>query len=99
MSSHHDWVTEIIQRHDLEKPFAPENGKALKFHVGDFVIYTNDYGVAFNRQITGLYQPQKPCSLYASGCRYLLNTDCYWMPVKEANLSTDESLVRSTQPI
>ena len=66
------------------------DGKAVKLYRGGGedlpVIYTNDYGVQFKQRVTGLYQPSEPCSLYATGRRYLLDTDCYWMPVAEANL-------------
>jgi hypothetical protein len=90
MSSHYDWEAEVIARHDLEKPFAPENGETLKFRVGDPVVYTNAYGVAFQRRVTGFYRPESPCSLYARGYRYFLDSDCYWMPVRESNLQLDE---------
>lgn len=86
MSSHHDWEDATIQRHDLEKPFAPENGTPLAFKAGDSVIYTNDQGVSFNRTVTGLFQPQQTDSLYATGYRYMLDKDAYWMPVKESSL-------------
>ena len=87
MSCHGDWQKEVILRHNAESPFAPENGQPLKFGIGDHVIYTNDNGVVFNQKITGFYKPEPIDSLYATGCRYLLNTDCYWMPVRENNLS------------
>lgn len=91
MSSHWAWAERVIAQHDRDKPFAPENGDALRFSVGDPVIYTNNYGVQFKQRVTGLYQPSEPCSLYATGRRYLLDTDCYWMPVAEANLELDVS--------
>lgn len=99
MSSHHDWETEIIAQHARETPFAPENGQPLKFVVGDAVIYTNDYGVSFGpRRVTGLYQPDMPSSLYATGYRYYLDKDSHWMPVKESSLSAvpAESLAAAT---
>ena len=99
MSSHHDWETEIIAQHARETPFAPENGQPLKFGVGDAVIYTNDYGVSFGpRRVTGLYQPDMPSSLYATGYRYYLDKDSHWMPVKESSLSAvpAESLTAAT---
>jgi hypothetical protein len=86
MSSHHQWVDEIVKHHDEQKPFAPENGTPLAFKAGDSVTYTNSFGVSFNRTVTGIYQPSQPCSLYATGCRYLLDTDSHWMPVDEASL-------------
>ncbi len=86
MASHQQWQEEQIKLHDITKPFAPENGTALQFKVGDAIVYTNDQGASFNNRVIGLYQPKEPCSLYASGYRYLLDTDCHWMPVKEANL-------------
>jgi hypothetical protein len=86
MSSHHEWVDELIKHHDEQKPFAPENGQPLLFKVGDAVTYTNGFGVSFNRTVTGIYQPSQPCSLYATGCRYLLNNSSHWMPVEEASL-------------
>lgn len=93
MSSHHDWVNEVIESHDLEKPFAPENGSPLKFKSGDPVIYTNSAGVVFHRRVTGFYRPNGPCSLYATGYRYLLNNDSPWMPVCESSLCLDKSVI------
>ncbi len=90
MSSHWEWVAEVVARHDLEKPFAPENGEALRFRVGDLVIYTNPAGVTFQRCVTGFYRPESPCALYARGYRYFLDSDCYWMPVPESSLQLDE---------
>ncbi len=86
MSSHHEWVKEIIEQHDLKKPFAPENGKPLKFKVGDVVIYKNEYGVTFCRRVTGIYYPYFDCSLYACGARYFLDKNSHWMPVAESSL-------------
>ena len=40
MSSHHDWVDQTVKLHNAAKPFAPENGRCLRFSVGDKVIYT-----------------------------------------------------------
>lgn len=88
MSSHHDWAEKVIEQHDREKPFAPENGQPLKFKIGEAVIYTNDYGVSFGpHRVTGLHQPTEPSSLYASGYRYYLDKVSCWMPVKESSLS------------
>lgn len=89
MSSHWEWQEKVVAQHDLEKPFAPENGEPLKFKIGDPVIYTNDYGVSFRLRITGFYQPAEPCSLYATGRRYLLDWSCPWFPVKEAQMLVD----------
>lgn len=86
MSSHHEWAEEVIARHDAEKPFAPENGEALRFAIGDPVIFTNDAGVSFDLTITGFYQPAGGCSLYAMGARYLVNSRTPWVPVKESSL-------------
>lgn len=85
--SHGDWQKEVIEQHNLRKPFAPENGQELLFKIGDKVVYTNDNGVSFIKKVIGLYQPNPIDSLYACGHRYLLDTDCYWMPVKEDNLT------------
>lgn len=90
MSSHHEWAERVIAQHDRSKPFAPENGTPLKFKAGDPVIFTNDYGVQFRQRITGLYLPTEPCSLYANGRRYLVNSSSPWFPVKEAQLQLDE---------
>lgn len=86
MSSHQDWQAEVIRQHNAERPFAPENGQALQFNVGDAVVYSNDNGVSFNHKVTGLYKPNPIDSLYATGCRYLLDWDCHWMPVRESSL-------------
>lgn len=90
MSSHWEWMEEVIRKHDAEHPFAPENGQPLKFKPGDKVIYTNDYGIKFNLQVTDYYKPGKHCSLYACGARYLLDSDCYWIPVKENSLALEQ---------
>lgn len=85
MSSHHEWVIRVVAEHDAKKPFAPENGVALKFKVDDDVIYTNDYGVSFRFKITGFYS-EPTCALYANGARYLVNSSSPWFPVSESAL-------------
>lgn len=97
MSSHWAWQEKIVAQHDLEKPFAPENGKPLKFQIGDPVVFTNDNGVTFKHRIAGFYHPTDPCSLYASGRRYLLDWECPWFPVKEDQLELDDSENRSNR--
>ncbi|UBM12796.1 hypothetical protein [Cupriavidus metallidurans] len=93
MSSHWEWVEEVSARHDAEKPFAPENGQPLKFGIGEWVIYTNDYGIEFaGLRVTGFYKPAGPDGLYANGARYLINTNSPWMPVSEASLRIDENV-------
>lgn len=89
MSSHHEWAEEVIAEHDLKTPFAPDNGTPLQFKAGDRVIYTNEFGATFARVVTGLYKPSRPCSRYALGCRYLLNSSSPWSPVQEAELKPD----------
>lgn len=84
--SHQDWENEMIENHNLQKPFAPENGNELLFNIGDDVVYTNPAGVKFNFKITGLYQPNHIDSHYALGRRYLLDWDCPWFPVEERSL-------------
>ena len=96
MSSHYEWEVVVLQKHNEEKPFSPENGQTLKFKVGDPVIYTNDYGVSFALRVTGLYLPKQPCCLYATGSRYLLDKSSYWMPVSEDCLRSDESRVKQS---
>lgn len=92
MSSHHEWVEEVTAQHDAEKPYAPENGRALRFKVGDPVICKNPYGIEFALRITGFYlRPALPCGRYANGARYLLDWDCPWFPVEESCLRLDES--------
>jgi len=86
--SHHQWRQRVIAQHQSEMPFGPENGEPLKFEVCDDVIYTNDFGVQFNRKITGLYKPDPINSLYASGYRYFLDGDAYWIPAKEYSLQS-----------
>lgn len=90
MSSHWEWQKRIVVQHDLEKPFAPENGQPLRFKIGDPVIFTNIYGVCFPLRITGFFTPTEPCSLYASGRRYLVDSSSPWFPVKESELELDE---------
>jgi hypothetical protein len=91
MSSHHDWVEERIAYHDKHKPFAPENGKPLKFKIGDKVVYRNGDDCLFEYVITDYYQPPITTSLYAAGHRYFINSDSYWFPIKEHNLTLAES--------
>ena len=91
MSSHHDYIIEITAQHDALKPFAPENGQALRFAIGDAVIYTNEFGVWFRRRITGFYRPNGPCGSYARGARYLLNSTSPWVPVAESSLRPDDT--------
>jgi hypothetical protein len=87
MSSHWAWAERVTAEHDQNKPFAPENGQPLRFAIGDHVIFTNDYGVEFEMQITGFFErPEAPCGLYARGSRYLVNSSSPWFPVKESSL-------------
>jgi hypothetical protein len=99
MSSHWQYIEDLIKEHDQLKPYAPENGKPLKFVVGQTVIYTNDYGVSFCFEITGLFDRAKDPGQYAAGYRYLVNSTSPWMPIKEASLSiaSDELLRRLTK--
>ena len=90
MSSHWEWQERVVAQHDLEKPFAPENGAPLKFKIGDPVIFTNPNGVTFRNRVTGYYLPEGPCSLYACGRRYLLDSSSPWFPVKETELELDK---------
>lgn len=84
---HHEAMKELIASHDATTPFAPENGESLKFNVGDKVTYVNDYGCEFHgRTIIGLMKRADDESLYCSGRRYYIDSDCPWMPVKESNL-------------
>lgn len=89
MSSYWEWEKKVVAQHDLDKPFAPENGTQLKFKIGAPVIFTNCYGVSFRGRITGFYLPTEPCSLYANGRRYLVDFSCPWFPVKESELQLD----------
>ena len=85
--SHHEAVDELVKWHDATTPFAPENGESLKFNVGDKVTYVNDYGCEFHdRKITGIMNRKDDESLYCSGRRSYIDSDCPWMPVKESNL-------------
>lgn len=62
-----------------------QNNEPLKFKVGQFVDFINDYGIRFyNYRITALCNEDH--DLYKYGCRYFLNWESYWMPVKESNL-------------
>jgi hypothetical protein len=75
MSSHQDYVDRVVAEALANPQFAPENGQPLRFQPGDLVTYTNDYGVKFDL----------PCSLYATGRRYLLNMGGN-LPVHERSL-------------
>lgn len=94
MSSHAEWVAEVAAEHDALKPFAPENGKPLRFQIGDAVIFTNDAGLEFRCRVSGLYRPAEPSGLYAQGARYLVDSSAPWMPVSEASLRSDISVAR-----
>jgi len=89
MSSHWEWAKRMVEQHDAEKPFAPENGQPLKFGIDDSVIFTNDAGIEFKFRITGFYRPS-PNAMYAAGARYLVNSDSPWFPVKESALRLDQ---------
>ena len=85
--SHHEAIARLIKEHDEIKPFPPENGKELKFKVGDKVTYINDYGCIFEGMtITKVMERADNEGLYCSGRRYYIDSDCPWMPVKEVNL-------------
>ena len=84
--SHHEVTKRQIERHNREKPFAPENGEELKYCIGEIVIFTNEFGCEFLCMITGYYQPDPIDAMYARGHRYLTNTDAYWFPDKESSL-------------
>lgn len=84
--NHQDWENEAIEKHNLQKPFAPENGNKLLFKIGDDVTYTNPNGISFNLKIIGLYKPDTINYHYSLGCRYLLDWECPWFPVKESDL-------------
>jgi hypothetical protein len=87
MSSHWAWAERITAEHDRDKPFAPENGQPLRFAIGDHVIFTNNYGVEFEMQITGFFErAEGACSLYARGYRYHVNSSSPWFPATEASL-------------
>ena len=87
MSSHWAWSDRAIMEHDEKKPFAPENGKPLKFKKGDEVVFRNDNGILFDFTVTGHYRPDTIDCMYATGYRYLLDWDCPWMPVREESLT------------
>lgn len=92
MSSIYKWEVEVTERHDKQKPYAPENGQPLRFKIGDPVIYTNENGISFPLRVTGFYhRPAVPDALYANGARYLLDWECPWFPVIESRLQHDES--------
>lgn len=86
MASHHDWIDDCIAEHALTKPFAPENGQALKFSPGDRVIFTNDYGAKFTSTVRALFPECDGRGLYARGYRYYLADNAPWMPVTESSL-------------
>lgn len=88
MSSHWGWAERMVQQHKLNKPFAPENGKPLRFQPGDLVIYTNYYGVEFEQTVIGLYAPGAMDDLnYALGARYVMDWIPRWYPTSEAFLT------------
>jgi len=87
MSSYWAWKEELVARHDQLKPFAPENGRLLRFAVGDPVLTINGYGLILpGFKIVGFYKPKTIDSLYAAGYRYLIDWACHWFPVAEKEL-------------
>lgn len=101
--SHHDWEKTVIGEHAMKKPFAPENGTELVFKIGTPVIFTNDYGVCFKLKVTGFYKPNPIDSMYATGSRYLLDSDSPWFPFKESSLRLDrgdgDSQIKTAQEL
>lgn len=96
MSSIWDYEKRVVALHDEKTPFAPENGEPLKFGIGDVVAFTNEYGVLFRGlRVTGYYRPDSPCSLYATGMRYLLDWSSPWFPAKESSLQFDSAVDES----
>lgn len=85
MANHHDWIDEVKATHERDKPFAPENGRALKFAQGDKVIYTNDAGATFERVVTGLCDSQH--MRYIFGARYHLDSAGAWIGYTETELT------------
>ncbi|THD11674.1 hypothetical protein [Metallibacterium scheffleri] len=71
MSTHFEWIDEVVAEHDTQKPFAPENGLPLRFKAGDRVIYTNEYGLTFDTTVKSIYaRDGAKDALYATGRRY-----------------------------
>lgn len=98
MSSHWEWVEEVMAEHDKNKPFAPENGQPLRFAVGDKVVFTNDFGVEFTRTVIGIYErPSTACGQYAHGARYYLDSGASWFPHKESSLRMATEKVEEVQ--
>lgn len=83
-----EYAARVMQKHDEQKLFAPENGKPLKFKIGDIVTYTNDYGIRFHGlRVTGIYEcPSEPCSHYGRGGRYFLNDGTRFSPKAEDSI-------------
>ena len=87
-SSHWEWAERKVQEHKDNKPFAPENGKPLRFRAGDRVLYTNLYGVEFELKVIRLYAPGDMDDLnYALGARYVLDGIPRWFPTSEEFLT------------
>lgn len=90
MSSFWEYEKRVVAKHDAERPFAPENGEPLKFAVGDVVTFTNEAGIVFRGlRVTGFYKPDKPCAMYATGSRYMLDWSSPWFPATESSLQLD----------
>jgi hypothetical protein len=99
MSTHWKWAERVAAQHDREKPFAPENGRPLKFKPCDRVVYTNPQGVSFSLRVIGFYERSaEPDGMYASGARYLLDWECPWYPVAESCLRFPEPAVKPVAP-
>lgn len=52
------------------------------FSVGDAVIYTNDYGVKFERTVRGFTR-----EVTSWGAFVYLDIDCWWCPVRADSLT------------
>lgn len=88
--SHHEMMKLTIEKHDSERPFAPENGQPLKFKAGDIVTFINDFGFRRSgKTVTRIMKREEDESLYCIGYRYYIDSDSPWMPVKETQLCAE----------
>ena len=88
--SYHTAMEELIEEAERTRPYAPENGKPLRFKVGDAVQYYSDGGtlvLPMVYRISALMTKAENPGWYAMGYRYWLDSaKPTWMPVAELNL-------------
>lgn len=63
----------------IDKTYTTTPPEGCPFHVGDKVLFTNDYGVKFELEVYGF---RVPVSDFLPDNTMYIFTDAYWFPVK-----------------